>query len=157
MATQSIAISTRASPGRLRPKNSSGHAALSASCAPYRVSAWRDSCGFARHTSQAETAFPAYRTVHTGPNASSGGPHDGRSSDGYHVRTPAAVPAPPIPATAETAANDVASAAAERVRETLVMPACCPPRRGPASSHLTDGYPRRDQHATTAPTITAAS
>src|SRR3954468_2038204 len=132
MATQSIAISTRASPGRLRPKNSSGHAALSASCAPYRVSAGRDPCGFARHTSQAETAFPAYSTVHTGPNTSSGGRHDGRSSDGYHVRTPAAVPAPPIPAAADTAASDVASATAERVRDTLATPACSRSRRGGA-------------------------
>src|SRR4051812_27528731 len=130
IATHSRAISTRASPGRLRPKNSSGHAALSASCAPYRVSAGRDSRGFARQTSQAETAFAAYSTVHTGPNTSSGGRHDGRSSDGYQVRTPAAVPAPPMPAATATAPNDVASAAAERVRETVVIPVHAPAASG---------------------------
>src|SRR3954447_20086953 len=135
MATHRSTISTSASPGRLSPKNSSGQAALRASCPPYRVSAGRDACGSARQTSQAETAFAAYSVVHTGANTSSGGRHDGRSSDGYHVRTPATVPAPPMPAAADTAANDVASAVAERLRDVLVMPASCRPGWTAARPH----------------------
>src|SRR4029079_18824329 len=88
MATQRMAMSNRARPGRRSPKKTTDHRTLSTSCAPNRPNSDRTSVASrVNQTRQAAKAIIRYSTDHTGPKSRAGGFQAGLRSPGYHVRT----------------------------------------------------------------------
>src|SRR5688500_5998914 len=110
-------MSSIATPGLRRPKNSGLHAALSASCSPHRPRAsLRLGVGAAFHVRHADTVITAYRLVHTTGNTTLGGVNSGLSRVRYQPRTDDCVAALPAIADAAVIVPSTPNAAADRRR-----------------------------------------
>ena len=99
MAIHSKTISISASAGLCMPKKIKDQRVLRASWIMNATSATctRPSVRPLRHTKNAAMPISKNSTVHTGPNAQSGGVYAGHVSDAYHLPISGAVKSAPMP------------------------------------------------------------